>query len=110
MKIQLVNFVVQGLFFSMKLSGFMKKAIKFLLIELVGQCRNILPLVCGQYIPALTSHSGSLYTSPGWMSIRDNSLIVVKSKFCLNEPGLLLLTTIRGELMLTRVRLLFSAT
>ena len=29
--------------FSMKLLGFMNKAIKLLLTELVGQCRNILP-------------------------------------------------------------------
>ena len=50
----------------MKLLGFVSKAIKLLLTELVGQCRNILPLAfsaltslrgCGQYIPALTSHS-----------------------------------------------------
>ena len=33
-----------GSIFSMKLSGFMSKAIKLLLTELVGQCRNILPL------------------------------------------------------------------
>ena len=52
MKIQLVCFVVQDLVFnevvriykvSMKLLGF-SKAIKLLLAELVGQCRNILPL------------------------------------------------------------------
>ena len=58
--------------FSMKLWGLMSKAIKLLLTELVGQCRNILLLpfsaltslrsvnygkCCGQYIPALTSHS-----------------------------------------------------
>ena len=52
--------------FSMKLLGFVNKVIKLLLTELVGQCRNILPLAfsaltdgkgCGQYIPALTSHS-----------------------------------------------------
>ena len=30
--------------FSMKLLGFVSKAIKLLLTELVGQCRNILPL------------------------------------------------------------------
>ena len=30
--------------FSMKLAGFMSKAIKLLLTELIGQCRNILPL------------------------------------------------------------------
>ena len=44
MKIQPVSFVVQTLFFSMKLLVFMSKAIKLLLTELVGQCRNILPL------------------------------------------------------------------
>ena len=37
--------------FSMKLLGFVSKAIKFLLAELVGQCRNILPLA----FSALTS-------------------------------------------------------
>ena len=72
MKIRRVSFVLQGLFFSVKLLGFMSKAIKLLLTELVGQCRNILPLAFfsidlpsvdqydkgfGQYIPALTSHS-----------------------------------------------------
>ena len=30
--------------FSMKLLGFVSKAIKLLLTELAGQCRNILPL------------------------------------------------------------------
>ena len=35
----------------MKLLGFVSKAIKFLLTELVGQCRNILPLA----FSALTS-------------------------------------------------------
>ena len=44
MKIQLVSFVVQGLFFSVKMLGFMIKVIKLLLAELVGQCRNILSL------------------------------------------------------------------
>ena len=46
--------------FSMKLLGFVSKAIKLLLTELVGQCRNILPLALpteGQYILALTSNS-----------------------------------------------------
>ena len=38
MKIQLVSFVVYGLL------GFVSKAIKLSLTELVGQCRNILPL------------------------------------------------------------------
>ena len=38
MKIQLVSFVVYGLL------GFASKAIKLLLTELVGQCKNILPL------------------------------------------------------------------
>ena len=63
-----MSFVVYGLFFSMKLLGFVSKAIKLLLTELVGQYRNILPLLtsllsvnaekcCGKYIPALTSHS-----------------------------------------------------
>ena len=37
--------------FSMKLLGFMRKAIKLLSTELVGQCRNILPLA----FSALTS-------------------------------------------------------
>ena len=32
-----------GSIFSMKLLGFVSKAIKLLLTELVGQCRNILP-------------------------------------------------------------------
>ena len=57
----------------MKLLGVVSKAIKLLLTELVDHCRNIyialslfridLHLVgkygkgCGQYIPALTSHS-----------------------------------------------------
>ena len=44
MKMQPVSFVVQSLFFSVKLLGFVSKAIKFLLTELVCQCRNILPL------------------------------------------------------------------
>ena len=39
--------------FSMKLLGFVSKAIKLLLTELVGQCRNILPLA----FSALTSLS-----------------------------------------------------
>ena len=47
---------------------------------------------------------GSLYTSPGWLSTRGSSVVAVKSKFCLHEPGLPPLTTIWGELMLTRVR------
>ena len=70
MKIELVSVVVQGLFFN-EVVG-IRKAIKILLTELVSQCRNILPLAfsaltslrsvkygkgCGQYIPALTSHS-----------------------------------------------------
>ena len=37
--------------FSMKLLGFVSKTIKLLLTELVGQCRNILPLA----FSALTS-------------------------------------------------------
>ena len=45
MKIQLVSFVVLGLFFNeVVVLGFVSKAIKLLLTELVGQCRNILPL------------------------------------------------------------------
>ena len=69
MKIELVSVVVQGLFFN-EIVG-IRKAIKILLTELVSQCRNILSLAfsaltslrsvirksCGQYIPALTSHS-----------------------------------------------------
>ena len=60
------EFCCTGSIFSMKLVGFMSKAIKLLLIELVGQCRNIFPLAfsafehgkcCEQYIPALTFHS-----------------------------------------------------
>ena len=59
------EFCCVGSIFSMKLLGFVSRAIKLLLTELVGQCRNILPLAfsamtgkgCGQYIPALTSHS-----------------------------------------------------
>ena len=34
---------MQVIFFSMKLPEFMTKAIKLLLTELIGQCRNILP-------------------------------------------------------------------
>ena len=66
------EFCCVGSIFSMKLLGFVSKAIKLLLTELVGQCRNILSLAfsaltslrsvntgkgCGQYIPSLTSHS-----------------------------------------------------
>ena len=66
------EFCCVGSILSMKLLGFVSKAIKLLLAELVGQCRNILPLAfsaltsllsvntgtgCVQYIPALTSHS-----------------------------------------------------
>ena len=40
-----------GVYFSIKLLGFVSKAIKLLLTELVGQCRNILPLA----FSALTS-------------------------------------------------------
>ena len=40
-----------GSIFSMKLLGFVSKAIKLLLTELVGQCRSILPLA----FSALTS-------------------------------------------------------
>ena len=45
------EFCCAGFIFSMKLLGFMSKAIKLLLTELVGQCRNILPLA----FSALTS-------------------------------------------------------
>ena len=38
------EFCCMGSIFSMKLLGFVSKAIKLLLTELVGQCRNILPL------------------------------------------------------------------
>ena len=51
MKIQLVVFVMQSLFFSMKLIGFISKAIK--LLSSVCQYGK----GCGQYIPPLTSHS-----------------------------------------------------
>ena len=44
-------FCCVGSIFSMKLLGSVSKAIKLLLTELVGQCRNILPLV----FSALTS-------------------------------------------------------
>ena len=37
-------FCCVGSTFSVKLLGFVSKAIKLLLTELVGQCRNILPL------------------------------------------------------------------
>ena len=40
-----------GSIFSLKLLGFVSKAIKLLLTELVGQCRDILPLA----FSALTS-------------------------------------------------------
>ena len=60
-----------GFIFRMKLVGFMSKVIKLLLTELVGHCRNILPLSFSALssilsvntekaagnIPALTSHS-----------------------------------------------------
>ena len=45
------EFCFVGSIFSMKLLGFASKAIKLLLTELVGQCRNILPLA----FSALTS-------------------------------------------------------
>ena len=38
------EFCCVGSIFSMKLLGFVSKAIKLLLTELVGQCKNILPL------------------------------------------------------------------
>ena len=50
-KNQLMSFFCTGSIFSMKLLGFMSKAIKLSLTELVGQSRNILPLA----FPALTS-------------------------------------------------------
>ena len=40
-----------SIFFPVKLLGFMSKAVKLLLTELVSQCRNILPLA----FSALTS-------------------------------------------------------
>ena len=43
-----------GSIFSMKFSGFMSKAIKLLLTELVGQCRDILP-VAFSALPSLQS-------------------------------------------------------
>ena len=54
-----------GVYFSVKLLGFVSKAITLSLTELVGQCRKclFLPSVgqygkgCWQYIPALISHS-----------------------------------------------------
>ena len=46
-----VEFCCVGSIFSMKLLEFVSKAIKLLLTELVGQCRNILPLA----FSALTS-------------------------------------------------------
>ena len=45
------EFCCVGSIFSMKLLGFVSKAIKLLLTELVGQCMNILPLA----FSALTS-------------------------------------------------------
>ena len=54
MKIQAFRadpFCCVGSIFSMKLWEFVSKAIKLLLTELVGQCRNILPLA----FSALTS-------------------------------------------------------
>ena len=45
MKISAGEFCCVGSIFLMKLLGFVSKAIKLLLTELVGQCRNILPLV-----------------------------------------------------------------
>ena len=43
MKIQLAVLLCM-VYFSMKLLGFVSKAIKLLLTELVSQCRKILPL------------------------------------------------------------------
>ena len=45
------EFCCVGSIFSIKLLGFVSKTIKLLLTELVGQCRNILPLA----FSALTS-------------------------------------------------------
>ena len=60
MKIQPVSFAVHGLFFSMKLVGYMRKVIKLLLTELVGQCRNIFPLA----FSALTTFGRSIRERP----------------------------------------------
>ena len=49
------EFCCAGSIFSVMLLGFVSKAIKLLLTELVGQCRNILPLG----ITALTSNSAN---------------------------------------------------
>ena len=51
MKIQLMSVFCAEATFSTNLSGFMSKAIKLLLTELVGQRRNLLPLA----FSALTS-------------------------------------------------------
>ena len=40
---------MQDLFFSVKLLGVMSKVIMFLSTELVGQCRNILPLAISAF-------------------------------------------------------------
>ena len=44
------EFCFAGSMFSIKLLGFMSKAIKLLLTELVGQCRNIRAL---KFLPGL---------------------------------------------------------
>ena len=49
MMIPLVIVVVWGLFFSMKLLGFVSKAIKLLLTELVGQCYLFINWLPGPY-------------------------------------------------------------
>ena len=57
MKIPAAEFRCAGSIFLMKLLGFMNKATKLLLTELVGLCMNILPLGHKQYIYAPTFHS-----------------------------------------------------
>ena len=44
------EFCCVGSIFSLKLLGFVSKAIKLLLTELVGQCSNILPLAFPAFI------------------------------------------------------------
>ena len=52
------EFCCVGSIFSMKLLGFISKAIKLLLTELVGQCRNILSLA----FSALTKRLRAIYS------------------------------------------------
>ena len=49
------EFCCVGSIFSMKLLGFVNKAVKLLLTELVGQCRNILINILPLAFSALTS-------------------------------------------------------